>query len=337
MSYRLKHGETVPDGVRRMVQEEIQSAVGELNHGGGKKREEAIHEARKSLKKIRGVLRLVQPELGRVYSEENTRIGELGRELSEIRDAAAIIEVFDSLVEKYNGALQKDALASVRRGLEKSKRETEQTADLPKMVQRATSVLRATGRRAKTWPLKQDGFQAIAPGLELRYRRGRKAMATAQKDPIPENYHEWRKRVKDHWYHVRLLESLWTDVMQAREASLKDLETWLGDDHNLVVLREKLEDKPEQYGDSSSVQLVLGLLAQYQKELRENAMSLGQRIYEEKPRQFLRNFSKLWDAWQQQPDSMKDIQKGQRQAVKKQPTRKQPGRAAPPSAKKAVA
>jgi CHAD domain-containing protein len=105
--------------------------------------------------------------------------------------------------------------------------------------------------------------------------------------------------------------------MQAHEASLKNLETWLGDDHNLVVLREKLESKPEDYGDQKDIELFLTLAGEYQKELREKAMSLGQRVYEEKPRQFTRNIAKLWNAWQRQPDSMNDEQKKERQAAKK--------------------
>jgi CHAD domain-containing protein len=189
------------------------------------------------------------------------------------------------------------------------------------VMRRAVSSLRSTTKRVKSWPLKKDGFRAIAPGLEDSYRRGRKAMAVAQQDSRAENYHDWRKRVKDHWYHVRLLESLWTEVLQAREASLKNLETWLGDDHNLVVLCGKLTNEPEKYGEADGIRLFLTLAGKHQKELRENSMSLGLRIYEEKPRQFTENMSKLWDAWQQQPDSMKEIQKEQRKAPQKQPAK----------------
>jgi hypothetical protein len=85
----------------------------------------------------------------------------------------------------------------------------------------------------------------------------------------------------------------------------------------LVVLREKLESKPEDYGDQKDIELFLTLAGEYQKELREKAMSLGQRVYEEKPRQFTKNIAKLWDAWQHQSDSMKDEQRGERQAAKK--------------------
>lgn len=321
MAYRLKRGESIPEGIRRIVHEETASALSELTHSAGKRRDEGIHEARKSIKKIRGLLRLMRPELGRVYRTENTRLGDVGRKLSEIRDATAIIEVFDGLIAKHQNGLQKNTLTPIRKGLEAGKREVEQQPGMGDAVKRATAALRSVQKRVAAWPLRQDGFRALAPGLEERYRRGRKAMAVAQKDGSAENYHEWRKRVKDHWYHVRLLESLWTEVMQAHEHSLHDLETWLGDDHNLVVLRAKLEEEPQKYGDDKAVRLFLALVKQEQKELREKSISLGERVYERKPRRFVQDIQKVWDAWQQQPDSMKEEEKEHRQTAKKQPAR----------------
>jgi CHAD domain-containing protein len=316
MPYRLKTGESVPEGIKRIVIEELDSATQELSRADRNKRDEAIHEARKSVKKIRGALRLVEADLGATYRKENRRLGDLGRKLSEFRDAAAIIETFNSVIEKHNGSLQNNALSSIRNGLEKSKRDTEEISHIDEVVKGAIATLGGMKKRVSAWPLKADGFRAIAPGLKARFRRGRKSMAVAQKDARPENYHEWRKRVKDHWYHVRLLENIWTDVMQAHESSLKDLETWLGDDHNLVVLRDKLVNKPENYGDKKDIQLFLALADQYQKELRERAISLGQRVYEQKPRQFTKNMGKLWDAWQHSADSMSNEQKSESRVKK---------------------
>jgi CHAD domain-containing protein len=317
MPYRLKAGESVSEGIKRIVNEELVSATQKLSRNDRKKRDEAIHEARKSVKKIRGALRLVQADLGATYRKENRRLRDLGRKLSEFRDAAAIIETFNSVIEKHNGSLQNNALSSIRNGLEKSKRDTEEISHIDEVVKGAIATLGGMKKRVSAWPLKADGFRAIEAGLKARFRGGRKSMAVAQKDARPENYHEWRKRVKDHWYHVRLLENLWTDVMQAHEASLKNLETWLGDDHNLVVLRDKLANKPEDYGDKKDIQLFLALADQYQKELRERAMSLGQRIYEEKPGQFAKNIAKMWDAWQRQPDSLENAHHAERQSIKK--------------------
>lgn len=319
MAYRLKKGESVPDGIRRIVVEEIDSATEELAET--KDRDEAVHEARKSLKKIRGVLRLVQPELGRIYQRENTHLGGIGRRLSELRDATAIIEVFDGLIDRYKDQLRKDALASIRRGLEKSKRDTEQAIDANKTVLQAITTLRSARKRVKDWELQLDGFDALAAGLEERYRRGRKVMAAARKEQTPESFHEWRKRVKDHSYHIRLLESAWTDLLQAREASLKNVETWLGDDHNLVVLCAKIDENPASFGEPADIQLFLALSTQLQKQLRDNALSLGERLYEEKPADFRKNISKLWDAWQAEPESLKDADDGQISAAPRRPAK----------------
>src|SRR2546425_299651 len=83
-------------------------------------------------------------------------------------------------------------------------------------------------KRVKTWRIRTAGFAAIERGFQKTFRAGRTAFALAQKRPRPENYHEWRKRLKDHWYHIRLLENVWTDVLLGYENSLKVLETWLG-------------------------------------------------------------------------------------------------------------
>jgi CHAD domain-containing protein len=319
MSYRFTSKESVPEGIRRIVCEEVEGAANQLANGKGAKRDKAVHEARKSIKKIRGVIRLMQPELGRIYKEENPRLGEIGRRLSELRDAAAIIEVFDGVVEKYREQLKPEAARAVRRGLLNNKRETEKKLKVDSVVRQATSALRAVARDAGKWPLKKDGFDAVAPGFRQRYKRGQRAMATARKQPSPENFHEWRKRVKDHWYHVRLLESLWTDALEAREKSLKDLETWLGDDHNLVVLHEKLNANCDLYGGEENVKLFTTLMDQYSKELREKSLSLGERLYEQKPKLLAKDMSTLWDAWQNQPPSMKKEQKDQRAVPKKGP------------------
>ena len=324
MAYRLKKGQAIPENIARIVEEEADSASEQLLTG--KNREEAIHEARKSIKKIRGVLRLVAPQLGATYKEENARLRHLGRGLSELRDGKAMIEAFDSLFEKHRDERGKRDFGHVRRGLETRKREAEEAADVDAVTKRAVSGLHTLKKRIGDWPLSGIGYQALAPGLEASYRRGRKVLRKLGKNSPPEQYHEFRKRVKDHWYHMRLLESLWTGPIQARESSLKELETWLGDDHNLVVLCEKLAREPEKYGGSEEVNLFLELATREQRELRQNSISLGQRVYEQKPREFVHNLSKLWDAWKSEPDSMTAVEKEHRKAPRK----------AQPAARKAV-
>ena len=160
MAYHFKAKESVPDGIRRIVHDEIDSAVGQLtNHAGNRRsRDEAIHEARKSIKKIRGALRLVQPELGQIYAKENGRLGETGRQLSELRDAGAIIEVFDRLVGNYRHKLKPEAARAVHGGLLKNKQETERRLKVDTVVRWAVAALQGIGKDVEKWPLNTDGF-----------------------------------------------------------------------------------------------------------------------------------------------------------------------------------
>jgi CHAD domain-containing protein len=315
MAYHFKSGESVPEGVRRIAREEIDSAAAELSAKRGAARDEGIHEARKGVKKVRALLRLMRPELGAAYRAESDALRDIGHTLSEFRDAGAMIETFDNVRERYGGEKEAARLGPVRRGLIASKRTAERSGGIDAVLKKTAAALDRIGKRVKTWPLAENGFAAIAPGMEETFRRGRKALKAARKHPKPESYHEWRKRVKDHWYHVRLVENLWTDVLQAYERSLKDLETWLGEDHNLVLLRERVAAEPARYGSAKTVSLFLSLIDRFQMELRENALSAGERIYSERPREFIRRTQALWEAWEAQGQGLEEIEKQRKEAA----------------------
>jgi CHAD domain-containing protein len=286
MAYRLKSGEPVPQGVKRIAAEEARRAADLLSRATAATRDEAIHEARKSVKKTRALLRLMRPEIDGVYRRENTRLRNIGRRLSAYRDRAVIIETFDDLKRKYQGELKGVTLASIRRGLVRNKREQQRGANLRTALQRIAAALRSAAGRAARWPLEADGFEALEPGLTATYRRARRAMAVVRAHARPEHCHEWRKRAKDHWYDIRLLAGVWTEETKACEKSLKDLETALGDHHNLEVLKGTLAAHPAAYGPREDIDLCLSLIERYQKDLLESALTLGARVYQERPAQF---------------------------------------------------
>jgi CHAD domain-containing protein len=299
VAYRLRLTEPVPQGIRRIVREEIAAAVRHLAGQGLTDRDEAIHEARKNIKKIRGALRLVQPELGEIYGLENAFFREIGRRLSQFRDAGAILETFDGLRARYRGEAHASTMASIRRRLVARKAEVEKQDNIGETLAGAAEALRQSEARAAAWPLSNDGFPAIAAGLEATFRRGQKAMARARKHPRPENDHEWRKRVKEHWYHVRLLESAWDGAMPAYERRLKDLETFLGEGHNLVVLRERPEARQ-----------ISRLIGEYREELRRDALALGERIYTGKPAHFTKRVRDAWMARHSPPSHPEPLAAG---------------------------
>ena len=64
MEYRLKQGEGVPEGVRRMAAAQLDRALGYLGCQDGE-RDKHIHEARKATKRLRALVALGPPRLRR--------------------------------------------------------------------------------------------------------------------------------------------------------------------------------------------------------------------------------------------------------------------------------
>jgi CHAD domain-containing protein len=297
MAYRFKHGETIPESVKRIAREEIIAAIEHLRGKSGAPGDESVHEVRKILKKIRALLRLVRPQLGDFYADENVRLRDAGRELSELRDAGALIGTLDSVRKRPHDGTVGQTLSVVRRHLTEQKRHVEEDVATRKLKPALTAALRQTQRTIRYWPLETDGFPAIEAGLEQTFRAGRKAMANARKTGRREDFHEWRKRVKDHWYQVRLLQKVWGDVMEAYELSLKALEDALGEDLNLAILGERVRTMGSENGNGVKVAALTRTIDAARKELRDRALEIGARVYAEKPREFTRQIKRLWKVW----------------------------------------
>jgi CHAD domain-containing protein len=295
MAFCLSRGEQVDQDLRRIAREELESASGLLHKSKARGRDDAIHEARKSLKKVRSIVRLISPDLAAPYDLENRRLRGLGRRLSVYRDTAVMIEIFDQLMTRHGGAERSRARYTVRHGLLAERRTQSQSVRFPVVVSQVATALAAAGRRVERWPIAEAGFDTIAEGLEEGYRRARKEMAKVRRHGDPGSCHEWRKRVKNHWYHIRLLEGVWTGGLRDYEKDLKELETRLGDHHNLEVLCEKLNARPDAYGTEETVRECLDRIGRYQKELRQEALSLGKRIFRQRPAAFLRSVADLWN------------------------------------------
>jgi CHAD domain-containing protein len=294
MAYRLQPGESVREGLRRIAREELSSAAGGLRQATARTRDDAIHEARKSVKKVRAILRLMRGELGDTYAIENRRLRDVARRLSVYRDGTVMIETLDQLGEHHKDDRSTRALAAMRRGLLENQRRQRRSPRMIGAMHRAGEALLAAAVRVDRWRLVMDGPVALAPGMETAYRRGRAAMAAARRHAKPEHCHAWRKRVKDHWYHLRLLESRWNAATRARERSLKELETWLGEHHNLEVLSARLAAEASAERKPKDAELCRDLIGELQRDLRRKALALGQRLYREPPALFRKHLAELW-------------------------------------------
>jgi CHAD domain-containing protein len=303
--FRLMDDEPVPEGVARIALGRIDHALDELRAKTDSTPEQAVHEARKDLKKLRALLRLVRDELGdQVYRHENRAFREAAAGLSSVRDADVMIETLDALVERYPKRIPADVAEGLRKALFTHRRALEQEGlGRRHAVDEATEALRDARARIPEWPLAHDGFAALEAGVRRTYRRGRRAYEAALDDATTENLHELRKRVKDLWYHHTLLERSWSELMKPAGDEAHALSDLLGDDHDLAVLREWAWAHPEAAPDVPGLEALADAVGRRRAQLQRQALGLGARLYAERPRDFARRIERYWEAWRAGPSA----------------------------------
>lgn len=263
------------------MRKELQTVIAELEKSAPD--DTAVHEARKSVKKSRAVLRLLRDDLGSDYSLENRRLRDAAHRLSSIRDADVTRETLHALHGRYPNLVTTRIVNDVDAGLRGRRRRVKAHAD--RQVSRAMSAVRQTLDSAPAEVRRAATFSAVRAGVTRGYQRARREMVGLDPRVDASALHAWRRRVKDHWYHVRLFAGMHPGA-RGRMRGLDRLETWLGEDHDLAVLEGIILDAPDRFSAARDTAIVLGCIAKRHMALRDRAIRLGHRLFARKPRDF---------------------------------------------------
>jgi CHAD domain-containing protein len=293
-AYRIVDGESVGPGMKRVIAAQVDDAIAQLRGEAGSEPADAIHEARKDMKKMRSALRLVRATLGDdVWRRENEHYRDVARQLSSHRDAEILVEALDGLGER-SGSTARERFDGLRDQLDQENRAAHDDGTIERTMAGAAAELAAGRARIDTLPLDGDGWQLIAPGLHRTYWRGRKRLRSVEDEASVTNLHELRKRVKDLWYQVRLIRDADKHAFGTLADHAHDLSDHLGDDHDLALLREEVQRRRDAFASPADQRHLLQEVDQRRGELQFAAISLGERIYAEKPKKFTSRLSKLY-------------------------------------------
>ncbi len=285
MSYRLKKDEPLASGLRRIARERLEKALGEMNGFSHEDEGAAVHATRKQIKRTRALLRLVRRHLGpAIFKGENQRLRDVARNFSGSRDAQVQLQVLEKLRE--GAGLDPDSFPETAAAVECEKGKVAESFGREKNPTAAS--LQRVCDRLEGWPLENLASDDFACALKRTYRRGRKYLRAVESDPSAENFHTWRKRVKDLCYQAQILQQLNPTILCEIAGAAKILARHLGDLHDLAFFRERLEtgaDFPE-----NERSLLLGLICSREQELECVTLDLGAQFYAEKPSDFGRRF-----------------------------------------------
>ena len=293
MPFHFKKSESPVRALRRVGQKHIAEALRRLRRF---RHPAAVHGARREIKKLRALFRLVRGENGRSPCRKAAKgLRRAASQLAPPRDARVMLKAFEQLTNRDAAR----RFSNIGRALQQNcRRETRRFQD-DRSISVAKQALRKTNRRVAGLKIQADGWQAIEPGLRQSYRRGRAAYALACQQPSPENLHAWRKRVKDFWYHLRLLCPEWPATARVRLPELKQLGELLGEDHDLVLLKQFVAEHCA--GLAGEAKPLNQLIESCRKKIRAQVLALGGRLYAEPPAAVCARLGRHWSVWRGEP------------------------------------
>lgn len=246
-----------------------------------------IHDIRKRIKKMRGLFRLLRagfPE----GADEIDILRDLAGGLAGVRDAEVMLAAHDGVAGAGGAGLRQVLQARIEaaRGAE---------APDPAALHDTFADMRA---RSETWRVRGGNGKVLRKGLTRTLSRGREALDHARDTRDAEAFHDWRKRVKDLWYQLRLLTPVWPDGIDPWCQLADDLGEALGNHHDLVLYVAWLDTQND--GEVPSLRAAAGIR---RAAIEAQALATGQRLFDPDAEDLARLFTALWQGWRHRGDA----------------------------------
>ncbi|MFZ2113354.1 MAG: CHAD domain-containing protein [Solirubrobacteraceae bacterium] len=265
---------------------------------------ELVHEARKAIKRMRALARLLRDELGeQEFARVNASLRSAGRRLAGARDADVRLTTLRELIERHPRTLAssqgpsegngqgREGIQHLEEQLQRERLHNSQPSDIDEVL----ADIAAMRDQLARWSLVDIDFDTLSPGLQRIYREGRHryARCTREHGRNEQDVHDWRKRIKSLYYALDMLGA--KKAKGARRATRRAdrLGDLLGSEHDLWMLCAYVEEHPDVFGtDAAAKAELLKRIEQRRRRLRKRALSLGARLYKHKPGKFTRRIGR---------------------------------------------
>ena len=298
MSYRVRPDRALDGEVHKAATHQLGKAIAVLTDRA-QGLHEAVHAARKNIKRVRALYRLIAPIAREFQQHENDRLRDMARSLSGLRDATALIEASHYLqtTAKSEDELQAlsrvtDVLTSRRDRLAEAETDLESKARLAittcnEALETLKDISFEAGRR--------DTARLFQKGWRKNLRKAVQALSECHVEAAhAECFHDLRKRSQDYWMHHMLLRDVWPAAMHAKQLEAKILVDVLGGYLDMSMLADVADREPHLFNGSDDHARLLEAIISRQQAAREEALNRARWVFADKPEREARTIKRLW-------------------------------------------
>jgi CHAD domain-containing protein len=253
--------------------------------------EEAVHRARRNIKRVRALLRLARPALGKRFARANHAWRDAAYMFAGERDSAVALRSFDRVAQTCHDDLPPEKVAAIRECLMASAAEADQLHTSSADATKAALDLAESATARLEWPRGRADLEA---GLRRAQQRLRQSWKRARRQTDAENMHEWRKRLKDVAAQTGLLRNVLSKQAARRRVEMQELAEVLGEEHDLAILCRKLDELGPSRGTKTARDRLMRAAEQRQGELRRSALEKAEALTAEAPKAFAREIAGRW-------------------------------------------
>ncbi|HTT04272.1 MAG TPA: CHAD domain-containing protein [Steroidobacteraceae bacterium] len=279
--------------LQRVLHHYVRSARKRL--GQATPSDEAVHEARKAIKKSRTALRLLRPCLRKAcYQRANGTLRDAAHVLNALRDARVLIQALSALQRRTAALRANPAAARLAARLRQELSDARHRLNA-RTLRDQCRTLRRVERGARELPIGRHDWSVLGPAMRHIYRRGRYLLPTASGHPADAALHAWRKHVKYLRYALKMLGPIQPGLLGALAKQADGIGERLGEAHDLALLHARAQLLEGRSGPGRR-----HLLQAIERERTRRAFAAlvaGERLFQPRPREFEHTLERAWHRW----------------------------------------
>ena len=234
MPYKLLLSEEITPAVRRIALEQLKRARRSIS--SERNMQTGVHDARKNFKRLRALMRLSKPILGkRLYRAENNKFRDMGRVLAKPRSRAALLDILQKFSHRADMKPLKPLFHVLQEKIELEKNRYESKLEILAVggfVERLDESINHW--QGMTLPDAQ--FSDLSHGFATSYERARLSLEVAIKEANSFYLHEWRKDMQQTWRHMQIFTLIWPEDIMPRIRLAREISLLLGTAHDIDEL-----------------------------------------------------------------------------------------------------
>jgi CHAD domain-containing protein len=293
--FRIYRQEPLPETFRRVIQEQLQQSL-LLCEQFPEDPDFAVHEIRKSTKRIRAVYRLFRQVTGNVlYLHGREFYSNLSHVLAEHRISRVHCDTLQLISADRRLQVNKGYLDRLIKELEK--RHKQFTINLFKKQQTdqyLSGIISAEKETINEYYLLSCNFHDLTPGLRKTYSGARKYLGQVLQLPIAENFHELRKMVKSLWNELILIRPIWPSYYSFAVHHLDILAQKLGYEHDLAELEKLLREETTRKDENQRI-LIIDFITKKRQQVQKLVIPAARRLFTDKPGVVARRMEMCYD------------------------------------------